>query len=293
MFAPVTVLLLTGAGVAGDTSLRLKVMVIIPVAICIAVFAGLFDAAKQELKSHTYDEYARETANLANDFTQALAVNITIIKATTAFIAASDEVTADSFKVFTAPLLQKSKGLYGLSWLPKVDQKDRDNFTQSIRNEGYPDFEIVARNSEGRLEPSSERKVYFPLAYTEPYALNKSAHGFDVYGQDGISGDVRRGILDLAKIINKPRATSRFSIVQKQDEYGFIIYSPVHKRAETNELIHEGYINGIFVYPDLVKSVEERLAEADSNFYLTELRGNKPPLVLYDSRTSDKKRRAV
>ena len=289
MFAPVTVLLLTGAGVAGDTSLRLKVMVIVPVAICIAIFAGLFDAAKQELKSHTYDQYARDTANLANEFTQALAVNITTIKATTAFIAASEEVTADRFKVFTAPLLQKSKGLYGLSWLPKIERADREVFTQSIRDEGYPDFEIVARNSEGRLKPSSEREVYFPLAYTEPYALNKSAHGFDVYGQDGISGDVRRGILDLAKTINKPRATSRFSIVQKQDEYGFIIYSPVYKRAETNKLIHEGYINGIFVYPDLVKSVEEKLAEADSNFYLTELRGNKPPLVLYDSRTSDKK----
>lgn len=289
MFAPVTVLLLTGAGAEGNTTLRLKVMVIVPVAICIAVFAGLFDAAKQELKSHTYDQYARDTANLANEFSQELAVNITTIKATTAFIAASENVSSDSFKVFTAPLLRKSEGLYGLSWLPKIEQNDRDVFTQSIRDEGYPDFEIVARNSEGRLEPSPEREVYYPLAYTEPYALNKSAHGFDVYGQDGVSGDVRRGILDLAKTINKPRATSRFSIVQKQDEYGFIIYSPVYKRDDTNKLIHQGYINGIFVYPDLVKSVEDKLAEADSNFFLSELRGNQAPLVLYDSRTSDKK----
>ncbi|MEP2981210.1 MAG: CHASE domain-containing protein [Lentilitoribacter sp.] len=293
MFAPITVLLLSGVSPNNGTSLRLKVMVIVPVVICIAIFAVLFDAAKKELKSHTYDEYARETASLANDFTQSLAVNITTIKATTAFLAATEKITSDKFKTFTAPLLRKSKGLYGLSWLPNIKQADREVFTQSIRDEGYPDFEIVTRNSEGRLEPSSDREVYFPLAYTEPYALNKSAHGFDVYGQDGVSGDVRRNILDFAKRINKPRATSRFSIVQKQDEYGFIIYSPVFKKMENNKSEHIGYINGIFVYPDLVKSIEEKLASADSNFYLIELRGNKPPLVLYDSRTADKKEGSI
>jgi signal transduction histidine kinase len=289
MFAPITVLLLSWVSPDSQTYLRLKVMVIVPVVICIAIFAVLFDAAKKELKSHTYDEYARETASLANDFTQSLAVNITTIKATTAFLAATEKITADKFKIFTAPLLQKSKGLYGLSWLPKVDDIERDEFSQSIRDEGYPDFGIISRNSEGQLQSASQREVYFPLAYTEPYALNKSAHGFDVYGQDGVSGDVRRSILDFAKVINKPRATSRFSIVQKQDEYGFIIYSPVFKKMETNKLEHVGYINGIFVYPDLVKSIEEKLTSADSNFYLIELRGNKPPLVLYDSRTADKK----
>lgn len=293
MFAPITVLLLSWVSPDSETSLRLKVMVIVPVVICIAIFAVLFDAAKKELKSHTYDEYARETASLANEFTQELAVNITTIKATTAFLAATEKITSDKFKIFTAPLLQKSKGLYGLSWLPKVDDIERDEFSQSIRDEGYPDFGIISRNSEGQLQSASQREVYFPLAYTEPYTLNKSAHGFDVYGQDGVSGDVRRSILDFAKVINKPRATSRFSIVQKQDEYGFIIYSPVFKKMETNKLEHVGYINGIFVYPDLVKSIEEKLAGADSNFYLIELRGNKPPLVLYDSRTADKKEGSI
>ena len=293
MFAPITVLLLSWVSPDSETSLRLKVMVIVPVVICIAIFAVLFDAAKKELKSHTYDEYARETASLANEFTKELAVNITTIKATTAFLAATDKITADKFKIFTAPLLQKSKGLYGLSWLPKVDDINRSNFSQSIRDEGYPDFGIISRNNDGQLQSAPKRETYFPLAYTEPYALNKSAHGFDVYGQDGVSGDVRRSILDFAKVINKPRATSRFSIVQKQDEYGFIIYSPVFKKMETNKLEHVGYINGIFVYPDLVKSIEEKLAGADSNFYLIELRGNKPPLVLYDSRTADKKEGSI
>lgn len=293
MFAPITVLLLSETSPDGDTSLRLKTMVVVPVAICIAIFAVLFDATKQELKSHTYDEYARETANLANEFTQTLAVNITTIKATTAFLKVAEKITADKFNIFTAPLLQKSKGLYGLSWLPKVDNLNRDEFTQSIRDQGYPDFDIISRNDKGQLQSSSQRDVYFPLAYTEPYAFNKSAHGFDVYGQDGISGDVRRNILDLAKTINKPRATSRFSIVQKQDEYGFIIYSPVFKMLKTDKMEHVGYINGIFVYPDLVKSIEDKLVAADSNFYLTELRGNKPPLVLYDSRTADKKEGSI
>lgn len=289
MFAPIMVLFLTCTHSNFETSINFKALVIIPVAICIAVFAGLFDAAKKELRSHTYDQYSRETANLANEFTQALAVNITTIKATTAFLAAAGDVTADTFKVFTAPLLDKSKGLYGLSWLPKIEQNMRGQFTRLIRDQGYPEFDIVTRNKNGQLQSSQQRDVYFPLAFTEPYARNKSAHGFDVYGQDGVSGDIRRGILDLAKAMNKPRATSRFSIVQKQDEYGFIIYSPVFKATESNTVEHAGYINGIFVYPDLVRDIEDRLARVGTNFFLTELRGTQPPIILFDSRTADKK----
>ncbi|MBO6920144.1 MAG: CHASE domain-containing protein [Rhizobiaceae bacterium] len=289
MFAPLAVLFLTKTHDNSLASINFKALVIIPVVICIVVFSLLFDAAKKELESHTYDEYQRETANLANEFSQTIAVNITTVKATTAFLAAASDMTADSFKIFTTPLLKNSNGLYGLSWLPKIEKGDRNVFTQAIRDEGYPDFDIQARNDKGQLQSAKQREVYYPLAYTEPYARNKSAHGFDVYGQDGISRDVRRGILDLAKAMNKPRATSRFSIVQKQDEYGFIIYSPVYKTTDTNTPEHVGYINGIFVYPDLVGSLTEKLASVGTNFYLIEERGNQDPLVLYDSRTSDKK----
>lgn len=289
MFAPLIVLLLSKTHDNPAASQNFKALVIVPVVICIVVFSLLFDAAKKELESHTYDEYQRETAGLANEFSQTIAVNITTVKATTAFLAATSDMTSDSFKTFTAPLLNNSKGLYGLSWLPKIEKDERDAFTQSIRDEGFPDFDIQARNDKGQLQSAKPREVYYPLAYTEPYARNKSAHGFDVYGQDGISGDVRRGILDLAKSMNKPRATSRFSIVQKQDEYGFIIYSPVYKTNETNTPEHVGYINGIFVYPDLVGSLTEKLASVGTHFFLKEERGNQEPLVLYDSRTPDKK----
>ena len=289
MFAPLVVLFLSKTHDSPEASINFKALVIVPVVICIAVFSLLFDATKEELKSHTYDEYQRETASLANDFSQTIAVNITTVKATTAFLAAATDMTSDSFKVFTTPLLSNSNGLYGLSWLPKIEKSERNVFTQAIRDEGFPDFDIQARNDKGQLQSAKQRDVYYPLAYTEPYARNKSAHGFDVYGQDGISGDVRRGILDLAKTMNKPRATSRFSIVQKQDEYGFIIYSPVYKTTETNTTEHVGYINGIFVYPDLVGSLTEKLASVGTHFYLIEERGNQKPLVLYDSRTSDKK----
>lgn len=289
VFAPVTAILLSRFRTRQQFSWSSKVIIIIPAIGAVLVFMWGFGNAKEEFSEHAYDEYFSQVDNMASNFSQALSIDVTIVNSVAAFIEASDNTTADEYRSFTKPLLENSIGMYGLSWLPKIEHGQRDNFVQYIRDQGYPNFMIKSRQSDGQLQKSEPREIYYPLAYTEPYVPNNSAHGFDVYGQDGVSGDIRRGILDKARALDKPRATSRFSIVQKPDDYGFIIYRPVFKQIDTGAQVHMGYINGIFLYSNLLQTLAEKATGIGSDLVLEEISAELSPILLFDSRTLNNK----
>lgn len=290
VFAPLTAIVVSQIHRSRTFEMSTLLAIILPMAVSISIFAFLFNSVKNELLKHAYDGYYNEVNGLVNQFTEVLSIDITTVNATSSYLAASTNVTASEFKTFTKPLLNNSAGLYGMSWLPKVTDQTREQFVKSIQNQGYSDFEIRSRNSAGELENSMKREAYYPLAYTEPYEQNKRAHGFDVYGQDGVSGYLRRVILDDARDMGEARATSRFPIVQKQDEYGFIIYHPVYRDLNSGAgQEHIGYINGIFVFPKLVRKLVNQASLLSSEFFLTEIQANLKPILLFDTRTPDNK----
>ena len=291
VFAPVMLLLFSRPVEGHALSLKRKLMVAAPMILALGAFVVLFGVAKSKLTREAYQNYRSETVEIVNEFKQGIAVKVSSIRAVAAFFNASEYVSADEFEIFTAPLLQGSTGLYGLSWLPKVERQDRRGFVESIKRQGFPDYKICSRAEDGSLMVSGEQDVYYPLAYTEPYELNKQAHGFDVYGVDGVSGDVRKQILDGARDCGEVRATNRFSIVQKQDEYGFIMYFPVYSSMKDGSLAerrahHLGYINGIFTFPSLIKPLLEKFKEVDSDVILEDV-SDEEVTILFDSRTSD------
>lgn len=289
VFAPITAILLSRYRLRHQFLWASKVIIILPAIGAVLAFVWVFGNAKDDFYKQAYDEYYSQVDNMVGNFSQVLSIDITLVNAVSAFIEASDNITSDEYKSFTRPLLENSIGMFGLSWLPKIEDNQRDSFVRLIRSQGYPNFEIRARNALGELQKSEQREIYYPLAYTEPYVTNNTAHGFDVYGQDGISGDVRRGILDEARKLDKPRATSRLSIVQRPGEYGFIIYRPVFKPTGTGEQVHAGFINGIFLYSKLIKQLVKKAATIGSDLILEGISGDGEATLLFDSRTLNNK----
>lgn len=290
VFAPLTVMILSYFRRRQTAAASILPTIVFPLVISISIFTFLFHNVKNELLENSFDEFNGDVLKLVNQFTEVLAVDIATLNATSSYFEASEYVTATEFRIFTQVLLKRSSGLYGMSWLPKVRDDERDKFEKNIRNQGYSKFEIKYRNKKGGLETSEKESIYFPIAYTEPYVLNKPAHGLNVFGQDGISGQIRQGILNSARDSGKEKATSRFSIVQKQDEYGFIIFHPVFKQLDRAGLReHIGYINGIFVFPKLTQGLVENASLLNFDFFLNEIAADGGARLLFDSRTDDKK----
>lgn len=287
LFAPLTVLIMSTKKGRGQLSLRRKMLVGLPLILSFIVFVLLFCYVVETLKDRSLREYESETSKITRSFRQELYIDLTSTIAISSFITSSEYVSAEEFNSFVSPILKYTRGVYGFSWIPKVENSAREDFVKSIREQGFPNFEIVERNAEGKTQKASSSDVYFPLAYTEPYELNKLAHGLNVYGHDGISGGVRKNILDTAKALEEARGTARFSIVQKQSDYGFIIYHPVFKDIN-GQYTHIGYVNGIFVFDQMMHETYLSARQVSSEVILID-KTHEKAAVLYDSRSPDYK----
>ena len=297
VFMPLVVLNFSETGLRKKLSLKRRLLVSIPTVIVFSIFLILFFNSKNTFQDRAYRSFEVQVTSLVDEFRKDLAVDLSSLIAIKSFFNASEFVSNQEFKEFTFRLLMESHGMFGVSWLPKVYHSDRGTFERSIQAQGYADFSIKSRTGKGSLEPSSQRPVYFPLAYTEPYEQNKRAHGFDVYGIDLLSGDLRRAILDDARDTGYQKATERFPIVQKEDQYGFIVYEPVYKTSSMYETVEErrahhiGYINGIFIFPQLMQSINQKTKELGYDVVLQE-REVSNTNVLFDSRTENYKENA-
>lgn len=293
VFAPLIVLILSAQKAGAERSLKKKLLVALPVFLAFSVFALLFLGAKTEFEMRSHQQYQSQAAALTKDFKKEITVDLRNLRAIESFFNASEYVSADEFQNFTNKLLLTAHGINGVSWLPKVTQAERTEFERSIQSQGFLEFQILRRCEAGTMQRSEARPVYFPLAYTQPYEINRRAHGFDVYGVDGISGNARKEALDSARDTGKSRATGRFLIVQQEDQYGFIIYHPVYETSEVYSSVgerrakHIGYVNGIFVFPRLMSALKERAKNLGFDVVLFDDLAMPEKRVLYDSRTQD------
>ena len=293
IIAPVFIILLSNENTDQIFAFKRKAAVIVPMCVSLIVTTLLFSFTKTELKKRSYQEYQSRTNQVAANFVKDIELNIGYLSAVSAFFKASEYVSADEFHIFTKPLLSKSSGLYGLSWIKKITHTQRNEFVSTIRKQGFENYQITIRSEDSELVKAPKSDFYFPITYVEPYQPNKLAHGFDVYAYDGMYGNIRKDILHTARDTGLPQTTRRFAIVQKEDEYGFIVYYPVYSQSNVTTVLerqeaHIGYIGGIFVLPKLVKKLEKEAKTIKSSFVLEELSG-KTTKLLYDSRTANNK----
>ena len=92
----------------------------------------------------------------------------------------SGKVERREFRIFVQRLFERHTGIQALEWIPRVTQGQRRKFEAAVRNQGFFEFQITERRSQGKMVPAAERAVYFPVYYVEPYVGNELALGFDL-----------------------------------------------------------------------------------------------------------------
>jgi signal transduction histidine kinase len=159
---------------------------------------------------------------------------------------ASEDVTPDEFNTFAAPYLQGKFSIQALEWVPYVKGRDREKFVNEARKY-FPGFEITVRQSQGVMKKAPQRKAYYPIYYIEPIQGNKMARGFDVSSEP-----VRRDAIIRAIETNKTTASGRITLVQEkeQNEYGFLVFTPVYKGKNM-----KGFALGVYRVGDIVRYV--------------------------------------
>lgn len=251
------------------------------------------------IREHQEQERMSRLKVTGTDIVQELQKNIqaylNILVANESFIRASEYIRAEEFRIFTARFFDLYPAIHALSWNPKIKEGERQKFESRIREQGFPGFVITERSDDNILKQSSKREIYFPIAYIEPFESNKAAHGYDIYGTDKLTGNMRQLILDEARDKGKEVATGRMSLVQAADKYSLIIYNPVYKTNLFNADVESrrknliGYTAGVFILQEMLAPIAKLAEQNGLEIVLYDIDGAEDKQILYDSRSPDNK----
>jgi diguanylate cyclase len=122
------------------------------------------------------------------------------------------------YLAFSASLRRRVVGLRDTGWAPRVTAAERDSFEHDIRATGLPDFQIVERNTDGKLVRAGDRAEYFPILYSDPSEINRPILGFDL-----ASENMRNRVLQRARASDRPAATPPLKLVNIQRPNGGVM----------------------------------------------------------------------
>ena len=232
-----------------------RISVAIPMLAMLAIVLMLFVWVSHWESDRLQFDFRNEANTIAERLDARFAEYLDAVAAIERFMSSSAQVGQDEFRRFVSYLLDTKAGINGLSWNPVVMQAERQAFENSARNEGFVDFQITERNTEGKLVPAQERAQYVSVRYIEPLASNKWALGYDV-----ASNEKRRIAMNDARDKGLPIATERLILVQDQtSQAAVLVFYPVYygdpmTLAERQSALR-GYTVGVFRIGDIVESV--------------------------------------
>jgi CHASE1-domain containing sensor protein len=160
------------------------------------------------------------------------------------FFSSDEEVIRSEFKSFTSNFLVSNSKIQSLAWTPLVFKKERAEFEQKIRDEGFPDFEITDKDDQNQRFRAGSREYYLPITYLESLSKNKNILGFDLASRDD-----RKQAMDLAGILQKPYASDPLYLISdlSKSRLALLLFYPVYKQIDPSNIALKKQIKGYVV----------------------------------------------
>jgi len=132
-----------------------------------------------------------------------------------------------------------------LEWIPRIRASQKDQYIESVREEGFDGFDI---------HPSSESQDYFPVTYLVPFQGNTAALGFD------LSSEATRGAALLtAWESGETTVTEPITLVPENGtQLAFLVYAPVYSSKDIPATLQErrdllaGFALGVVRFGDFI-----------------------------------------
>lgn len=169
------------------------------------------------------------------------------LRAIQGFFNASQFVSREEFSIFVEPFLEKSGGIQALEWIPRIRASQKDQFIDSVREQGFDEFDI---------HPASESQDYFPITYLVPFQGNTAALGFDLSSEE-----TRAAALLTAWESGEIAVTEPITLVQESGtQLAFLVYAPVYSSKDVPATLRErrdlldGFALGVVRFGDFINN---------------------------------------
>ena len=138
------------------------------------------------------------------------------------------EMSPGEFHNFSATLLAQNPLVRTMSWVPRIDHAQREQFEVEARRSARPDYRIYDLQEDGSHAAAAAASEYMPVLLVEPAVSNVAVQGFNL-----LSDPVRRDALSLARFTGEPRASRLVQLVGGGK--AVVVYWPVYR----NEFRHD------------------------------------------------------
>src|SRR5262249_19676591 len=162
----------------------------------------------------------RQADSLAYTMRTGLDDYVDMLYAFESFYASAPEVSRQAFRTFVQRSFVRYPGLKALSLAVRVPDAQREAYEQTVRREGFTDFQIREQAAPGELVRAARRPEYIAVTYIEPRVGTEAALGFDV-----ASTPDRFEPLQQARDTGQPTATGRLALLQAPDRLsGLLVF---------------------------------------------------------------------
>ena len=197
--------------------------------------SGLAFWMSQQLEAKTRKQsFEQDAAAIGLSIQRSLDENIKSLESIVALYHASEKVERQEFQKFVQGFLEHNTAIQALEWIPHVPLSQRATFRQIAQQDGFPDFQITERDSQGNLIPAKQRPDYFPVYFVEPLKGNETALGFDL-----ASDPTRLQALNQSRDQGKAIATPPIQLVQttSKSNHGVLVFLPVYNSQHQSTAI--------------------------------------------------------
>ena len=213
----------------------------------------LWRNTKLDVNQQALSKFDIETKLMEDLVLERMEIYANALRAGRGFFLSSDEVTRTEWKDFVEGVnIQKNyPGVQGLGFAKVLKPEEINNFEESVRADGFPDFKVF---------PDYPRDVYTSIKYLEPFDFrNQRAFGYDMFSQE-----TRRKAMEHARDNGTPSISGKVLLLQETDEDiqpGFLMYIPLYKKGailenqEDREREIDGYIYSPFRMNDFVNAI--------------------------------------
>ncbi|MCK2094345.1 PAS domain S-box protein [Thauera aromatica] len=275
LFAPLGLLLWPGTHpfrVLGSGSYRFALPLIATTTLLVLGHLGL--AQLIDLRARSQTHALMEV--ISDNETQAIVETLLPLQGLAHFFTASREVTREEFREYAHSFLDHP-AILSVDWAPRITAAQRRAFEASMLAEGFDTFRIAELDDQGELQPAGRRAEYFPILYSEPFAVSRNVlgldHGFEPLRQQAMAAARDNGIAVASDRIRLPHTGRHASLA----------YIPVWRQAGGERPQHPtGYVAGVLDIPQLFAPLVERARAQGLAVRITDTTAGNPPHPLID-----------
>lgn len=223
--------------------------IVLLISLSISVFASFVTWRSNEAKIES--DFDRQVDDLSTAIEDRMRAYASVLHGAQGLYNASvNGVTREEFRRYdqALDLSELYPGIQGLGFAELVPKQQLSQFENSIKAEGFPEFEV---------SPRFDREIYTAIKFIEPFDWrNKRAFGYDMY-----SNEVRKQAMDLAWQTGETALSGPVVLLQETSEgtqYGFLMYLGFYGHGDKEEIDPadlEGWVYAAFRVDDLMRGL--------------------------------------